>query len=195
MIHVMAPRQKQKQTADKEIPDEAQTFCTLCWEDHSASLTSQHKKGLAQPGAIATALLEQRFVDIPESKRARYGRRVPAEVSDVPHALDGSSFVNGAVAVEDSGADHRSSASDTVHPPVNLDPEDVLREHAGPRVWGNDKDEDEEDHRQTHEGGEQEQDVPDDLYNAAEDDEVAREVWMAEREEAAKRDVQDFGEH
>jgi hypothetical protein len=48
----------------------------LCKKDHVASMTSCHKQGLARPGTIASAMIEDCFVEVPEAKR-RHRRRGP----------------------------------------------------------------------------------------------------------------------
>jgi hypothetical protein len=188
----MAPKRKRHEK-DLETTDEPVTYCILCSKDHVASITSRHKQGLARPGTIASAMLEDRFVEVPETKQTRRGRQVSKAAKVSLTSKLQVDIVDEPFAYADASADVPEMNISFEQPPATVDIEDVLRSHAGPRAWFEDVEDEDDILRQTHERGGQEQDDGEDVWDPAEDDEADLEAWMIEMEQAAKREIQDFG--
>jgi hypothetical protein len=176
------------------------SYCMLCKVVHAAGMMSRHEEGLARPGALASAMLDDRVVETPLHKRRRRTKKnskhtegsTLSGMPNVERLNQPLAFGTGGDA--DTMEVHCLPAGER---PGGFDIEQELEAlrramQAGPWEAGlEDKDEADGEAEEEEKGADQE-DV-DKLYDPAEDDEVGYEAWMVEMEEAAKRDIQDFG--
>jgi hypothetical protein len=159
------------------------SYCMLCKVVHAAGMMSRHEEGLARPGALASAMLDDRVVETPLHKRRRRTKKNSKHTE--------GSTLSGMPNVERL---NQPLAFGTGGDADTMQELEALRRamQAGPWEAGlEDKDEADGEAEEEEKGADQE-DV-DKLYDPAEDDEVGYEAWMVEMEEAAKRDIQDFG--
>jgi hypothetical protein len=193
----MAPKRKQ---AGGSLGSKAQSFCAVCNRVHSATMTSRHEEGIARPGVLASAMLDDRFVEMPKPKRRRHAKEkapVHVEGSTLPvlpdvHVLDEPMALETAGDVNAAGLD--SELSGKQPDGVDLEQElEALSEamQAGPWQAGLELDDNESEIEE--EGGEGGEDDIDEPYDPAKDDEEGQEAWVVMMEEAAKRDTRDFG--
>jgi hypothetical protein len=196
---IMAPKRKQADAS--QSTSGAQSLCMLCNVVHAAGMTSRHEEGHARPGALASAMLDDRLVEAPLHKRRRRTKKNPqhfkgSTLPGVPsiQPLDKPPAFNMGDDVD--AMESRSLLAGEGPGRFDIEQElEALRQatQAGPWEVGLEDDEDGVNSQATSEAEGGEQDEVDELYDPAEDDEVGLEAWMVEMEEAAKRDIQNFG--